>query len=310
MVVRFLNSLLISAALISVPSLGADISTLMQSNYREYVAKRQADPDVLPFDLSSEEKRIGGESVARVRYLLKGIPFEVFALQLSTISEWCEFIPLHLNIKACAAITRGDQQYLQFYAGVKGYLTPKEASLLELEYSTKWESELFLVDMYAPTGPYRTTDVNFDIRAIPVEEGIYFEFDLSSVPGVAAQLAKVYLATVGRNKIGFSSDGTNWRGKPKYVGGQRGAAERNIVRYLLAIETYFDTLELPAENQFEARIMNWFDSTERYRKQLFELEREDYLSIKRRERRNQEILKAAIANNTTPVYKVPVEKRQ
>jgi hypothetical protein len=62
--------------------------------------------------------------------------------------------------------------------------------------------------------------------------------ELSRPLGVGARLlAAGYFATLGRDKIGFSTMGTDAQGRPMFVGGLAGAIERNVVRHFLAIET-------------------------------------------------------------------------
>ena len=109
--------------------------------------------------------------------------------------------------------------------------------------------------------------------------------------GLSGRLAmKGYLATIGKDKIGFSILSSQ-NGKPEYVQGVRGVVERNTMRYYLAIGAYLaaantanndsaknDTTE---NGQLERRLENWFDSTERYAMQLHEVEKADYLSMKR-----------------------------
>jgi hypothetical protein len=51
-----------------------------------------------------------------------------------------------------------------------------------------------------------------------------------------------------------------------------------------------DTLRYPEESRFSMRAGRWYDLTSRYRKQLFEMERKDYLEFKTAERKNQEML--------------------
>lgn len=62
----------------------------------------------------------------------------------------------------------------------------------------------------------------------------------------------------------------------------RGAIERNTMRYYLAIEAYLGSLSLPPAQQQEYRLTNWFAATERY-PQLYEITRQQYLSMKRDE---------------------------
>ena len=107
--------------------------------------------------------------------------------------------------------------------------------------------------------------------------------------GVAARLAmQGYLATAGRNKVGFSVVGTNPDGQPQHIGGTRGVIERNTMRYYLAIEAYLGALSLPPGQQFEKRLADWQSGVERYPLQLRELERSDYLAMKRDQVRRQQ----------------------
>jgi hypothetical protein len=54
--------------------------------------------------------------------------------------------------------------------------------------------------------------------------------------GVAARVAiKAYLATIGREKVGFSIVGYQRDGRPVYIGNLLGLVERNAMRYYLAI---------------------------------------------------------------------------
>ena len=54
------------------------------------------------------------------------------------------------------------------------------------------------------------------------------------------------LATLGRDKVGFSVVGRAADGRPVHVEGLRGAVERNTLRYYLAVESYLGALALPA----------------------------------------------------------------
>ena len=63
-------------------------------------------------------------------------------------------------------------------------------------------------------------------------------------------------------------------------GGVRGVVERNTMRYYLAIDAYLDA---PGPQGREKRLGEWFDDTERYARQLHEMDRDDYLAMKRSE---------------------------
>jgi hypothetical protein len=54
------------------------------------------------------------------------------------------------------------------------------------------------------------------------------------------------------------------------------------MRYYLAIDAYLSS------QQQEKRFANWYDSTAQYSRQLKEVEREDYLAMKRKEYQRQQ----------------------
>ena len=291
----------------------------MDQRMNEYY--QQTDATTLPFMLTSSSK--GGVVSTSVRTFLPGISFSVFANQLQKVKEWCEFVTLHLNIKSCSFDTTPNAQKLGFYVGVKTYLTPDQASLLSMNFHSEVIDGVLHIHFYAKDGPYDSSNYDFRFRAIAGnsgentndqssrdkgETGVYLEFDLSSVPGYVANLANVYLLTVGRNKIGFSKDGETWTGKTKYVKGKRGAAERNVVRYLLAIRTYFETLNVDPTQRYQQSLEHWFNATEEFSRQLYEMDKSTYLSIKKRERRNQYILMEARRNNVKPIYAPDIER--
>jgi hypothetical protein len=129
-------------------------------------------------------------------------------------------------------------------------------------------------------------------EAIPLDSGrTLTHVSYSYGYGISLRLAeKAYFATLGRRKVGFTVNGTDDRGNPIYVGGPRGAIERNAVRYYLAVQSFMDTLGFPEESRFGVRLSEWYDLTDRYRRQLFELDKKDYLSFKTRERSQQATL--------------------
>jgi len=287
----------------------------VQARAVEFRQQQLSGDNPLPFLLNSS---FSSElSKARVRTFIRGVALDLFAERLLQPAEWCEFIPLHLNIKACGFTETNQKNVVRFYAGVKDYVTPDDAHLLQLSFDAKKENDVFSADLFAADGPLDSTNIRFSIRAIDAEgeggSGVYVEFELSSEPGLTNTLARVYLATIARKKIGFSIKGETWSGKPKYVGGQRGAIERNLVRYLMAIETYFDTAAqfsgLSPDDLYKQRIDRWYDRTDQYRRQLYELPRTEYISNKLKERENQKILQKALLANTEPVYKLVDERR-
>ena len=94
---------------------------------------------------------------------------------------------------------------------------------------------------------------------------------------------QTYLATLGSSKVGFTITGRDSDGKPQYIGGVLGLLERNTMRYYLAIDAYLDNYALPAADQPEKRIREWYASTEKYATQLHEMDEGEYLTMKRNE---------------------------
>jgi hypothetical protein len=59
------------------------------------------------------------------------------------------------------------------------------------------------------------------------------------------------------------------------------------MRYYLAIDAHLNSLSAPPREQLDTRLRDWFVSTERYPRQLHEMDELEYLSMKRREYERQ-----------------------
>jgi hypothetical protein len=97
---------------------------------------------------------------------------------------------------------------------------------------------------------------------------------------------RVYLATLGRHKFGFTVVGRDVEGEPTYVRGVRGLVERAAMRQLLAFEAHLDALDVPREERFATSLRHWWRSSQRH-PQLAEPSRSEYLGEQRRDRRSQ-----------------------
>lgn len=60
-------------------------------------------------------------------------------------------------------------------------------------------------------------------------------------------------------------------------------AERNTMRYYLAIESFLGALTAAPQDRTEKSMQAWFEAVERFPRQLHEMERAEYLEMKRRE---------------------------
>ena len=76
----------------------------------------------------------------------------------------------------------------------------------------------------------------------------------------------------------------------RLVRGVRGALERNTMRYYLALDAYLHALDSPAEQRFEQSLERWFTDTERFARQLREVQHDDYISMKRGQYLRQQVV--------------------
>ena len=111
----------------------------------------------------------------------------------------------------------------------------------------------------------------------------------SEAAGLIADIAmRTYLSTIGRNKVGFTVTGTNGNGEPIYIKGLQGVVERNVMRYIFAIQSILDTKDLPEKIRQKAQFAHWYNAISKHRRQLVELSNEEYLNNKKQELKNQQ----------------------
>ena len=217
-------------------------------------------------------------------------PFSVVGPALQGMDHWCELLILHLNVKGCSHAGKPPAEVLSLTVGRKFDQPLDEGHRIDFAYSAPAASADYLrVLMTADSGPMGTRNYRLALEAVPLDDKRSFlHMSYSYAYGTAARLAmQMYLGTTGRAKIGFSVTGKTENGKPAYIGGVRGVVERNTMRYYLAIESYLDSLAAPPAEQQEKRLRDWFAATERYADQLHEMERDEYLAMKRKEVQRQ-----------------------
>ena len=227
------------------------------------------------------------------------LTFEKLSNAFARLQNWCDFIPLHLNVKTCVYSQYEGKSYLTFYVGRKQYEAPDDVYAVRYRFQViEKTKKYFKVIITADKGPARTRNFRMQLDAMKINGHIYYHMISSYQPSRISRLGtNIYLKTSGSKKVGFSVVGTDRDGKPIYVRGIRGVIERNVIRYYLASMAFINTQHLPPNEQFEARIQNWYDETERYHRQLFEMKKYKYLQVKRKERANQ------IALQKTIIYK-------
>ena len=213
-------------------------------------------------------------------------PYTAVQAALQGTDHWCDLLMVHLLVKDCRPAGNVQPPTLSL-AVARSWDQPLDAAhRIEFHYKTVAATADYLhVQLNAEAGPMGTKNYRLVLEALPLDaKRSFIHMSYSYGYGFAARLAmEGYLATLGRNKVGFSITGRGSDGKPVYMGNVRGVVERNTMRYYLAIEAYLGALGLPPAEQSERRMRDWYTGIERYPVQLHELERNEYLEMKRKE---------------------------
>jgi hypothetical protein len=257
------------------------------ATYHANITRLETNSFGLPLFLDSFER---GDRVHVDVYGIFEYPFSSIVNVLKVPANWCDIVSLHPNVKACTYSEPPGSGLLTFYIGRKVYQPPEEARQVIYRYRIVKQQEGYLdIILSADAGPFGTKDHSMRFEALPLDGGrtfVHVSYEYSD--SVALRLTgKAYFATLGRDKVGFTVTGTGKNGAPVYIGGPRGAIERNAVRYFFAIQTFMNSLQYPENRLFSMRISEWYDLTTRYRKQLFDLEKKEYLTSKTTEHTNQ-----------------------
>lgn len=226
------------------------------------------------------------EGVTGDIYALVDHPFAAAAAALNTPGDWCEILILPMNTKYCRASTSSAGSVLHVSIGKKYDQPLDQAYRLDFDYRVSAQTPAYLqVRLSADQGPLSTRDYRIVLEAVPLDEGrTFIHLSYSYGFGTIGRLAmQAYLGTLGRGKVGFTASGTQADGQPRYIGGTRGVVERNTMRYFLAIEAFLGSRAAPPEARLEKRLRDWFTAAEGYPRQLHEMERGEYLDMKRRE---------------------------
>lgn len=224
---------------------------------------------------------VSGDVFAVVDY-----PFSTTESALKGAAQWCDILILHPNTKYCRASTAGSGPVLHVGIGRKFDQPADKAYRVDFAHRVVADTPNYMTVMLnADTGPLSTRNYRIVLEAIPLDNGhTFIHLNYSYAYGLAGRLAlQGYLGTIGSRKIGFTVVGMRSDGQPRHVGGLRGIVERNSMRYYLAIEAFLGALSAPPPARLEKRLHDWFDAAERYPLQLHEMERSDYLAMKRRE---------------------------
>ena len=230
-------------------------------------------------------------SVSGSAYAVLNYPFSIVATAFKDSDNWCEVLILHLNTKYCRAEGDSSRSVLAVSLGKKTPQEIKDAYSLSFDFRPGSSTpEYMAVQMKAEKGPVGTHNYRINLRVVPITGGkTFMHLQYSYGYGMAGRMAmQGYLATMGSGKLGFTQIERQPGGPKAYVEGMRGAVERNTMRYYLAIDAYLASLGTANAEQLEKRLQHWFDATEKYPRQLREVDRNAYLTMKRNEYRRQQ----------------------
>jgi hypothetical protein len=193
---------------------------------------------------------------------------------------------LPYNTKHCHATGSGDSTQLTVRIGRKADQAPQDANPITFGYHVQAQNGDYVrVLLDAPDGPLGTRDYRIVFEATPIDgKHTFVHLGYSYGFGAMARFAmQAYLSTAGAHKVGFTVTGTDSDGKPVYVKGMLGATERNTMRYFLAVDAYLGSLSVAEPQRLEKRLNDWYAASGSYPRQLAEMDKSEYLEMKRRE---------------------------
>lgn len=276
--------------LIGMPLLAQaeDAAQVLKARHLALSEELASNPFDRPLYLESSETKTSLEGEI---YALVEQPFAVVGPSLQGIDHWCDILILHLNVKSCRNASTEAGSALSLSVGRKFDQPLADAYQFEFLYKVNASTPDYLqLQLTAAQGPLDTSRYRIVLEVVGLDSWRSFlHMSYSYAFGTAARVAmQGYLATSGRNKVGFSIVGSNAQGQPVYVGSTLGVVERNTMRYYLAIEAYLSALSAPAPDQLEKRLNAWYVAVERYPLQLHDLELGEYLNMKHKEIQRQQ----------------------
>jgi hypothetical protein len=264
---------------LAIPVEAQDAQAL-RSRHAAMRAELADSPFGRPLHVESSES---GSSHKGAVYAVVDEPFKLVGAALRDARQWCDVLVLLPNVKSCEA-SNADAEALSLFVARTPTDPLEEAYRTDFAYAVPAAASDYLhVGLGAKEGPFGTTDYRIRLEATPLDaQRTFLHLAYSyAVRGTARMGMQMYLATSGRNKVGFSVVDHTPDGRPVYVRGVRGVVERTTMRNYLALEAYLASLEAPPGERMERRLRAFHAGLERYPRQLHELELDEYLDIKR-----------------------------
>jgi hypothetical protein len=237
----------------------------LKAKYGELRGQLQNNNFQRPLHIVSSES---GDTLRGEVYAVLDHPFNDLSTALKDPSDWCEILILPFNTKYCHAVEGNGGAVLQVRIGRKYDQPVQDAYRLDFALrQVAAGADYFESRLNAASGPVGTRDYRIGRFAM-----------------------QAYMSTAGADKVGFTVQGRDAGGQPVLTGGVRGAIERNVMRYYLAIDAYLASLKAPPDQRVDRAIQTWFNNTERYPRQLREMDRSTYVAMKRGEHVRQQAM--------------------
>jgi len=261
----------------------SDPVATLRAKYASLEAQLRQNQFKQPLVLDSAETpdRLRGDIYAIVDY-----PFDAVNTGLNNPDHWCDVLLLHINTKYCHAVVGPSGTTLLVNIGKKTPEVLANVARIEFNYSVAAANPVYVeILLSAEDGPMGTSDYHIRLEAVALPNAkTFLHLTYSYAMNLVGRLAvQTYLGTIGRSKVGFTVIGKLADGQPDYIGGVRGLVERNTMRYYLAIDAFLGAARAAPAAQFEKRLQSWFTAVERYPRQLHEMDRGEYLEMKRAE---------------------------
>ena len=254
----------------------------MRATYQQMRSELAASPLRRPVRLTSQETSNGlmGDVHAVVNQ-----PLSALTAAFDTAPQWCDALLLHLNNRDCKVSGDPGQEVITLSVVRKFDLPVDGAFQLPFSYrAVDRSAEHLEVVLTAASGPMGTSNYRIVLEAVALDaQRSFLHFSYRYDESVAARSGtKAYLATTGRNKVGFTVVGKLPNGEPDFIRGPRGLVERNAMRYFLAVGVYLaGGGGKGGAADAVAMQKTWFAATEKYPRQLHETDLNSYLAQKR-----------------------------
>ena len=284
---HLLKVLMLCSFCLSLNAAAADDASILRNKYASLSEKLKTNQFNRPLYLESTES---STSLKGDIYALLDYPYATVKKALNEPTQgpqnWCDVLILHINTKYCHAVAGKNGTVLNVNIGKKTDQELSDAYRVQFNYnpvtSSSAATEYFQVGLSADSGPLGTKDYQVVLEAVAISGNrTFLHLTYAYSYGFAGRVAmKAYLATIGSDKVGFTT--LNDEDK-NYIGGVRGLVERNTFRYYLAIDAYLNALSAPPDKRLEKRLNNWFNATEQFPRQLHEVDLNEYLDMKYKE---------------------------